>query len=297
MLVNSPSTHKGWCGRLRLAGALGHSFDRSDGTTEFVMAADTPGPRTDTGTAHSARVYDWLLGGKDNYRADWEVGEKLPEAAKDAARQNREFMHRTVGWVARTGVRQFLDIGTGIPTEPNLHQIVQRIVPTARVVYTDNDPIVLRHAQALLVSTPEGVTDYIQSDVREPLAILEHARRILDFEQPIALSLISLMPFVPDEQDPYGIVRTLVDALPSGSFLVFSHGSTDLLPELAATVSRQYAASGISLTMRSREDILRFFSGLDLVDPQLVPITEWFKDTPEPLKETCGIYGGVARVP
>jgi S-adenosyl methyltransferase len=260
------------------------------------MAADTPGPRIDTTKAHPARVYDFLLGGKDNYRPDWEVGEKLPAAAKEAARQNREFMHRAMAWLAGAGVDQFLDIGTGIPTAPNLHQIVQAIVPTARVVYTDYDPIVLRHAQALLVSGPEGVTDYIQSDVRDPHRILEHARRILDFDRPIALSLISLMPFVPDAHEPHGIVRTLVDALPPGSYLVMSHGSSDLLPEIAATVSRKYADSGVTLTMRTRAEILRFFDGLDLVDPGLVVTTKWFKDTPAPAEEVGGIYGGVARV-
>ncbi len=261
------------------------------------MAADTPGMRIDTTKPHPARVYDYLLGGKDNYRPDWEVGERLPPEAKDAARQNREFMHRAMAWLAGTGIDQFLDIGTGIPTTPNLHQIVQAIVPTARVVYTDYDPIVLRHAQALLVSGPEGVTDYIQSDVRDPHRILEHARRILDFDRPIALSLIALMPFVPDEQKPHDIVRTLLDALPSGSYLVMSHGSLDLLPELAANVARKYADSGVPLSLRSREEILRFFDGLDLVDPGLVVTTKWFKDTAAPADEPGGIYGGVARLP
>ncbi|MDI5962262.1 SAM-dependent methyltransferase [Streptomyces sp. SL13] len=260
------------------------------------MAADTPGPQIDTSKAHPARVYDFLLGGKDNYRPDWEVGEKLPAAAKESARQNREFMHRAMAWLAGTGIDQFLDIGTGIPTEPNLHQVVQAIVPTARVVYTDYDPIVLRHAQALLVSRPEGITDYIQSDVRDPERILEHARRILDFDRPIALSLISLMPFVPDEDKPHDIVRTLVDALPSGSYLVMSHGSSELLPEMAASVSQKYAASGVALTPRSRTEILRFFDGLDFVDPGLVATTKWFKDTPAPPEEVSGIYAGIARI-
>ncbi|MFE7993278.1 SAM-dependent methyltransferase, partial [Streptomyces shenzhenensis] len=133
------------------------------------MTTGTPGPRKiDTSKAHPARVYDWLLGGKDNYPVDEAVGEKLPPEAHDAARQNREFMQRAAGWLAEQGIDQFLDIGTGIPTEPNLHQIVQRILPTAKIVYTDNDPIVLAHAEALLVSRPEGVTDYIEADVRRP---------------------------------------------------------------------------------------------------------------------------------
>jgi hypothetical protein len=263
---------------------------------ELVMVVDNPGLRIDTTKAHPARVYDYLLGGKDNYQADWEVGERLPPAAKDAARQNREFMHRAMGWLASIGIDQYLDIGTGIPTTPNLHQIVQAVVPTARVVYTDYDPIVLQHAQALLVSRPEGVTDYIQSDIRDPQRVFEHARRILDFDRPIALSLIALMPFVPDGDKPYDIVRTLVDALPSGSYLVMSHGSSELLPELAITVSARYADGGVSLSLRTRPQILRFFEGLDLVDPGLVVTTEWFKDTPPPPREIGGIYGAVARV-
>jgi len=194
-------------------------------------------PPLDTSKAHPARVYDWLLGGKDNYPVDEAVAEKLPPEARDAARQNREFMHRASAWLAEQGIDQFLDIGTGIPTQPNLHQIVQGITPSAKVVYTDNDPIVLRHAEALLVSRPEGVTDYIQADVRRPQEIVEHARHVLDFGRPIALSLIALMHFIPDEQDPHSIVANLVETLPSGSYLVLSHASSDLFPELSAQVT------------------------------------------------------------
>lgn len=140
------------------------------------MTAGIPHPRIDTSKPHPARVYDWLLGGKDNYPVDQQVAEKLPEAARGNAARNRAFMHRASAWLARDGIDQFLDIGTGIPTEPNLHQIVQAIRPTARIVYADNDPIVLRHAEALLVSSPEGATDYLHADAREPEAILERAR-------------------------------------------------------------------------------------------------------------------------
>ncbi|WP_369211222.1 SAM-dependent methyltransferase [Streptomyces flavofungini] len=250
----------------------------------------------DTSSPHPARVYDWLLGGKDNYPVDEAVGEKLPPEAKDAARQNRAFMHRATAWLATQGVDQFLDIGTGIPTAPNLHQIVQEIVPSARVVYADNDPIVLRHAEALLVSRPEGMTDYIQADVRAPLEILEHARTLLDFGRPIALSVIALMHFLPDEQDPYGIVRTLVDALPSGSHLVLSHASSDLFPELSRQVTAEYAKGGIRLGFRTRAEVARFFDGLDLVEPGLVTAPDWFNGTPRPDAESSGIYAAVARV-
>ncbi|MGW3662057.1 SAM-dependent methyltransferase [Streptomyces sp. NPDC005141] len=253
-------------------------------------------PPLDTSKAHPARVYDWLLGGKDNYPVDEAVGERLPPEAKDAARQNRAFMHRASAWLAEQGVDQFLDIGTGIPTKPNLHQIVQNIAPAAKVVYTDNDPIVLRHAEALLVSRSEGVTDYIQADVRRPQDIVQHARHILDFTRPIALSLIALMHFIPDEQDAHGIVRNLVDTLPSGSYLVLSHAASDLYPELAAQVTAQYAKGGIQLGFRTRAEVRRFFDGLDLVTPGLVTAPEWFTSTEAPTAEGSGIYAGVARV-
>ncbi|MFF4536861.1 SAM-dependent methyltransferase [Streptomyces aureus] len=253
-------------------------------------------PPLDTSKAHPARVYDWLLGGKDNYPVDEAVAEKLPPEARDAARQNREFMHRASAWLAEQGIDQFLDIGTGIPTQPNLHQIVQGITPSAKVVYTDNDPIVLRHAEALLVSRPEGVTDYIQADVRRPQEIVEHARHVLDFGRPIALSLIALMHFIPDEQDAHSIVANLVETLPSGSYLVLSHASSDLFPELSAQVTAEYAKGGIQLGFRARAEVERFFDGLDLVSPGLVTATEWFQGAPAPAQEDSGIYAAVARV-
>ncbi|MEU6660084.1 SAM-dependent methyltransferase [Streptomyces sp. NPDC046821] len=255
-----------------------------------------PSPRIDTSRPHPARVYDWLLGGKDNYPVDEAVGEQLPPEAKDAARQNREFMHRAVAWLAADGVDQFLDIGTGIPTAPNLHQIVQKIRPASRVVYTDNDPIVLRHAEALLVSHPEGMTDYIQADVRSPAEILDHARKLLDFDRPIALSLIALMHFISEKQQPYEIVSTLLDALPSGSYLVLSHASSDIFPELSEQITAEYAKGGIELGFRSREGVSRFFEGLELVQPGLVTATEWYQGD-APRQENGGIYAGVARLP
>ncbi|MEV6166622.1 SAM-dependent methyltransferase [Streptomyces sp. NPDC051954] len=250
----------------------------------------------DTSKAHPARVYDWLLGGKDNYPVDEAVGEKLPAEARDAARQNRQFMHRAAAWLAGRGIDQFLDIGTGIPTAPNLHQIVQNIAPSASVVYTDNDPIVLRHAEALLISHPDGATDYIQADVRRPEDIVRHARHVLDFDRPIALSLIALMHFITDEQDAHGIVRALVDTLPSGSYLVLSHASSDLFPELAAQVTAEYAKGGIQLGFRTRPEVERFFDGLDLVPPGLVTATEWVQPTLTSEPEPSGIYSGVARI-
>ncbi|MEU6478607.1 SAM-dependent methyltransferase [Streptomyces sp. NPDC047017] len=258
---------------------------------------DLPSPQIDTSKAHPARVYDWLLGGKDNYPVDEAVGRRLPPEAHDAARHNRAFMHRAAAWLAAQGLDQFLDIGTGIPTEPNLHQIVQRAVPTARVVYTDNDPIVLRHAEALLVSRPEGSTDYIEADVRRPDQILEHARTVLDFDRPVVLSLIALMHFIPDDQDAHGIVGELLGALPSGSYLVLSHAASDLFPELVRKVVDEYAKGGIRLGFRTRPEVARFFEGLELIEPGLVTAPEWYRTSPAPEPEDSGIYAAVARVP
>ncbi|MET9497849.1 SAM-dependent methyltransferase [Streptomyces sp. NPDC006552] len=259
------------------------------------MTTPSPRPRIDTSQAHPARVYDWLLGGKDNYPVDEAVGERLPPEVRSGALQNRAFMNRAVAHLARLGVDQFLDIGTGIPTEPNLHQIVQRIAPAAKVVYADNDPIVLRHAQALLVSNPDGRTDYIQADVREPGVILEHARTVLDFSRPIALSLIALLHFVADEDDPYGIVATLIAALPPGSYVVFSHAASDIFPEIAEQATEQYARSGMTLALRSRKEVARFLEGTEAVEPGLVTAPEWFHGEPvQP--EPSGMYAVVARV-
>ncbi|NED10280.1 SAM-dependent methyltransferase [Streptomyces sp. SID9124] len=261
------------------------------------MAAGQAGTPVDTGRAHPARVYDYLLGGKDHYPVDQALGEQMPELAKVGVAQNRAFMRRAAGWAARSGIDQFLDIGTGIPTRPNLHQIVQEIDPAARIVYTDNDPIVLRHAEALLVSSPEGATDYLEADVRDPEKILAHARTVLDFERPVALSMIALMHFLAEEDDPYGIARTLVDALPPGSCLALSHFTVDFLVVDQEALDR-YRSSGITLQPRDRAEVARFFDGLDMVGPGLVPAPRWYNGTPppEPQDATDTIYAGVGRV-
>ncbi|MEU9156117.1 SAM-dependent methyltransferase [Streptomyces sp. NPDC048417] len=262
------------------------------------MTADpTRESRIDTSRPHPARVYDWLLGGKDNYPVDEEVAAKLPPEARLNAMRNRAFMHRAAAWLAGNGIDQFLDIGTGIPTRPNLHQVVQGIVPSARIAYADNDPIVLRHAEALLISSPEGSTDYIEADVRKPGTILDHARTFLDFTRPVALSMIALMHFITDDENPYGLTRTLLDALPSGSYLMFSHGTTDEHPHLVKSVTTTYRKGEIPLRMRTRAEIEPFFEGLELVAPGLVTATKWYKDSPAPAQELSGFYVGVARVP
>ncbi|MBT3163620.1 SAM-dependent methyltransferase [Streptomyces sp. Vc74B-19] len=261
--------------------------------------------RIDTSTPHPARVYDWFLGGKGNYPVDEELGRRImgvDGTARHVARTNRWFMQRVTRWLAGPGgVRQFLDIGTGIPTEPNLHQVAQGIAPRARVVYTDNDPIVLKHAEALLRSTPEGSTDYVQADVREPGRILDEARRSLDFGRPVALSLVALTHFLGDEDEPHALVAGLVDALPSGSYLVLSQLTADFDPEAVARGVEMYRAGGVTLAPRSRAEIARFFEGLEPVEPGVVRLTDWHPELAvgETVDEhaVVSLYGAVARKP
>lgn len=246
--------------------------------------------RIDTSKAHPARVYDVFLGGKDNYEVD-----RAAAAAALAAnprgyldvRHNRDFLRRAVTTLAREeGIRQFLDIGTGLPTQENVHQIAQRIIPDSRVVYVDNDPVVLAHARALLTSGPEGLTDYIDADLKQPAQILEEAAKTLDFDRPIALELVAILHFVEDAE-AYPIVRELVDALPSGSRLVLSHLTEDLNPENVRAVQRTYTERGFTFVLRSRAEVERFFTenGLELDDPGVVPAHHWRPDGAAPLPE------------
>jgi hypothetical protein len=226
-------------------------------------------------------MYDYFLGGKDNYEADRAAAEKARSVfpgASVAAQLNRAFMHRaTHHLAAEVGIRQFLDIGTGIPTEPNLHQVVQAVAPESRVVYVDNDPIVLAHAQALMTSTPEGRTAYIHADATKPDTILDapELRKTLDLSEPVALSIIALLHFVPDEYDAHGIVQRLLSALPSGSALVISHSTEELNSEEMRKVMESYRRSGIPAQARSKEEVRRFFTGLDLLPPGIQPSHRW----------------------
>lgn len=232
----------------------------------------------DTAKAHSARIYDYILGGKDHYPVDAEAAQqvlKLLPGGRQAAHGNRGFMRRAARLLARRGIRQFLDIGTGIPTRPNLHQVVQEIVPDARIAYVDYDPVVLRHAEALLRGTPAGRTEYIQADVREPAKVLAGAREVLDFREPVALSLIALLHFVGDDSDPRALLRTLLEPLAPGSALMLSHGTPDFDPETIAGVERIYRANGMVLRMRTRDEIAALVDGLELLDPGLVALEDW----------------------
>ncbi|MFJ4686930.1 SAM-dependent methyltransferase [Streptomyces sp. NPDC091377] len=255
--------------------------------------------RIDTSKPHPARMYDLLLGGKDNYPVDSEAVTQvlsLFPQAPELARANRRFMHRASRLVADLGIRQFLDIGTGIPTVPNLHQIVQEVAPESRVVYVDNDPIVLRHAQALLKSTAQGRTDYIQADARQPERIMEVAGKTLSFDEPIALSMIALLHFIPDEDDALDVVRRLLEPLPPGSCLVLSHGTADIDPEIWHAVVDVYRKSGTPVQVRSRAEFARFFSGLHLLDPGIEFVTDWRPESAEEMQgERLPLYAGVAR--
>ncbi|UUU31728.1 SAM-dependent methyltransferase [Streptomyces sp. CA-210063] len=236
--------------------------------------------RFDTTKAHPARVYDVFLGGKDNYPVDREAaGAALaanPRGYLDV-RHNRDFMRRAVTTLAEDeGIRQFLDIGTGLPTAENVHQIAQAILPDSRVVYVDNDPVVLAHARALLTSGPEGATDYIDADLTSPAQILEAAAKTLDFDQPIALCLVAILHFVEDDE-AYPVVRELVDALPSGSRLVLSHLTEDLNPAKIRAVQETYTKRGFTFVLRSKDEVARFFEQSDLVvdEPGVVPAHHW----------------------
>ncbi|MDT0402603.1 SAM-dependent methyltransferase [Streptomyces edwardsiae] len=246
--------------------------------------------RIDSSKAHPARVYDVFLGGKDHYPADLSAAAAglaaNPRGYLDV-RHNRDFLRRAVNTlVTEDGIHQFLDIGTGLPTAENVHQIAQRVAPDSRVVYVDNDPVVLTHARALLTSGPEGRTDYIDADLKDPAVILEQAAKTLDFDRPIALCLVAVLHFVEDEQ-AYPIVRELVDALPSGSRVVLSHLTEDLNPENIRAVQRTYTERGFTFVLRTRADVERFFteSSLDIVDPGVVPVHHWRPDHAAPVPE------------
>ncbi|MEV5989125.1 SAM-dependent methyltransferase [Streptomyces sp. NPDC052051] len=256
-------------------------------------------PHIDTSKPHSARMYDWFLGGKDSYPVDWEAAEQVKEffpQVEELARANRNFMHRASRTLAQMGIRQFLDIGTGIPTEPNLHQVVQEVAPDSKVVYVDNDPIVLRHAQALLKSSPEGRTDYIQADACMPELIIEAAKETLSFDEPVALSMVALLHFIPDEFGAFDVVRRLVESLPAGSCLVLSHATADFEPDTWHAVVDVYRRNGTPVQVRSRSEFARFFSGLELIEPGIEFVTNWRPEAAEQgLGNRLPLYVGVAQ--
>jgi len=260
-----------------------------------------------TTVPNPARIYDYLLGGKDNYLADREVAEQLvaiAPVALDVVRDNRAFLRRVVRFLTReAGIRQFIDLGSGLPTQGNVHEIAQAIAPDARVVYVDNDAMVVTHSRALLAGDN---TIAIQADLREPDVILGHpeVRELIDFDQPVALLLVAILHFIPDDQDPLGIVARFRDALPTGSYLAISHGTRDIparpdipaevMAEMGARVERLYQQTTAFIVTRTRAQVGRFFDGFELLDPGLVEIQLW-KPGDESSMLPGGFYGGVGR--
>jgi S-adenosyl methyltransferase len=261
-----------------------------------------PLPGVDSTKTSSARVWNYWVGGKDNYAVDREFGDQieaiLPSIVQQA-RADRDFIGRAVKYlVAEAGIRQFLDIGTGLPTADNTHEVAQRIAPESRIVYVDNDPMVLAHARALLTSSPEGRTAYIDADLSDPAGIVEQAAGIVDFEQPVAIMLVGILHHIEDTEESYSIARRLVEAVPSGSYLVINHATDEIFGEASRRAVQHHRDSGAkpTVTLRAASEIARYFDGLDLVEPGLVTCSRWraqpgrfarFQDVDE--------FAGVAR--
>ena len=259
--------------------------------------------RIDTTKPHPARRYDYWLGGKDNFQADREAAEAIAAVfphIRTAARENRAFMRRAVRHLAaEAGIRQFLDIGTGLPTANNVHDVAQGIAPESRIVYVDNDPLVLTHARALLNSAPEGKTAYIDADVRDPETILADpaVRETLDLTQPVALLLVAILHFVEDHEDPWAIVNRLFSAMPPGSYLVLSHATFDPLdPETIAAMNAVNEPIKPRFSPRTLAEVSRFFEGLEVLEPGIVSVSDWRPEPgPRPTPAEATGYGAVAR--
>jgi hypothetical protein len=253
----------------------------------------------DTSIAHHARIYDYLLGGKDNYAADRKAGDALKAAYPamvELAQANRAFLGRAVRFLAGAGIRQFLDIGTGIPAAGNTHQVAQEVAPDSRVVYVDYDPVVLAHARALLASGPHGATDYIDADARDVGSVLEQAQHTLDFSQPVAAISLLTLHAISDEDDPHRIMARIMDAVPAGSYLAISHPASDIEPDRVTDLqTRVNQLSYQQYTGRSYDQVMRFFTGLELVEPGLVQVQQWRPGIPA--NGTLALWAGVGRKP
>ncbi|MBK3641889.1 SAM-dependent methyltransferase [Streptomyces sp. MBT33] len=273
--------------------------------TENPAATEDPAAalrrRIDTLRPHTARIWNYWLGGGDYYEVDRVAGDRIRElhpGIGEYARADRLFLGRAVRHlVTEAGIRQFLDVGTGLPTADNTHEVAQRLAPEARIVYVDNDPLVLAHARALLTSTPEGRTDHLDEDLRNVESVLERAARTLDLSRPVALLLLGVVIFVGDDEDPYGVVRRFMQALPAGSHLVLSHTVTSpALPEVDEAVRFWNEHGTPRLTQRTPEAVVRFFDGLELLEPGVVTCSRWRPDDPDgDTPDEVGIYGGVGR--
>jgi hypothetical protein len=263
----------------------------------------TEPPRIDTTVPHSARIWNYWLGGKDNYPVDRAAGDQFRDAFPgivDVTRASRAFLTRAVRYLAgEAGIRQFLDVGTGLPTADNTHEVAQRVAPESRIVYVDNDPVVLVHARALLTSTPQGVTQYVDADLHEPDRILEAASKTIDFTEPVALMLLGILGHVTDDDEARSIVKRLLGALPSGSYLAVYDG-TDTNPAGVEAQERYNRSGAVPYRLRSPEQVTGFFDGLELVEPGVVSVSRW---RPDPADAAGGppaavdAFGGVGRKP
>jgi hypothetical protein len=267
----------------------------------MFSVTDSQVTKLDTGVPHSARLWNYWLGGKDNFAPDRAAGDEIAKrfpSIIDLAVADRAFLRRVVNYfVAEQGIRQILDIGTGLPTADNTHQVAQSIAPDSRIVYVDNDPLVLAHARALLTSTPEGATDYIEADLNDPAAILREAARTLDFGKPVAVTLLGIVHFILDDDDARAVMRQLVDALPSGSYLTIAHGCHDINRAEADDIVGFWNEHGTpKIVYRSSTEIEGYFDGLELLTPGVVPCSRW---RPEPGDPDIDVnqYCGVARKP
>ena len=236
----------------------------------------------DTTVAHSARFWNYLLGGKDNYAVDRGVAEQVLAVIpglRDTVRAERGFLIRAVRHLAGAGIRQFLDIGTGLPTANNTHEVAQRIAPESRIVYVDNDPLILAHARALLTTSIEGATDYLHADIQEPDYILHEAARTLDFTQPVGLMLLGILNFITDTEKAHAIVNRLLANLASGSYLVISHPTAEIDSDAMALAMQLWNDSGAApIVARSSQELIRFFDGLELLEPGVVACSLWRPD-------------------
>ncbi|MEO3809043.1 SAM-dependent methyltransferase [Sphaerisporangium sp. B11E5] len=267
------------------------------------LSGPEPPTKIDPTVAHSARVWNYWLGGKDNFAADRQIGDqilKVMPALVDSARADRAFLGRAVHHlVAEAGVRQFLDIGTGLPTAANTHEVAQALAPDCRVVYVDNDPIVLTHARALLVGTEEGATDYIEADIRETAMVLDRTRETLDLGRPVAVMLLGILNFITDDAEAAEIVRHILAAVPSGSHLVVAHPTAEVHTDAMLEAVRQWNAAGSApMVLRSPKEIARWFEGLDLLDPGIVSCSQWRADPDDfDAQEQVSQFCAVGRKP
>jgi hypothetical protein len=269
-----------------------------------AMGEDPAGSARDlnTNVAHPARIWNVWLAGKDNFAADREAASSAAEAMPGLpviARLTRRYQADAIRLLLARGVRQFLDIGTGLPAAGSVHEIAQRDAPESRVVYVDNDPLVLTHARALLTSSVEGACDYIEADLREPGKILGRAARTLDLSQPVGVLLIGVLHFIPDSEDPYAITARLIGGIPGDAYLVMGHGASDIRPDESAEMARKYnQRSATPIKMRTRSEVTRFFDGMELLPPGVVPVTKWWPSPPEPVPGTdLSGYSGIGWKP